>query len=104
MAWIDYKKAYDMVSQRWIMNCLKMYKISHDEKLESLAEKKIQRGIFQGDTLSPLLFKTTMVPLNHILQKFTARYKPSKSQEKINHLMYMNDIKLFAKTEKNLKS
>ena len=30
MAWIDYKKAYDMVPQSWIINCLKMYKISHE--------------------------------------------------------------------------
>ena len=28
MAWIDNKKAYDMVPQSWIINCLKMYKIS----------------------------------------------------------------------------
>ena len=27
MAWIDYKKAYDMVLQSWIIHCLKMYKI-----------------------------------------------------------------------------
>ena len=27
MAWIDYKKPYDMVPQSWILNCLKMYKI-----------------------------------------------------------------------------
>ena len=27
----------------------------------------------------------------------TAGYKLSRSQEKINHLMYMDDIKLFAK-------
>ena len=26
MAWIEYKKAYDMISQSWIINCLKMYK------------------------------------------------------------------------------
>ena len=30
MSWIDYKKAYDMVPQSWIINCLKMYKISHE--------------------------------------------------------------------------
>ena len=30
MAWIDYKKAYNMVTQSWIINCLKMYKISHE--------------------------------------------------------------------------
>ena len=28
--WIDYKKAYDMVPQSWIINCLKMYKISDE--------------------------------------------------------------------------
>ena len=35
-----------------------------------------------------------MIPLNHILRKCTARYKLSKSQEKISHQMYMDDIKL----------
>ena len=43
-----------------------------------------------------------MMPLNYILRKCTAGYKLTKSQEKINHLMYMNDIKLFAKNEKEL--
>ena len=70
MACIDYKKAYDMVPQSLIMKCLKIFKISHEviniiEKTmktwrveltageKSLAEIKIQRGIFQGDALSP---------------------------------------------------
>ncbi len=30
MAWIDYKKAYDMVPQSGIIHCHKMYKISHE--------------------------------------------------------------------------
>ena len=30
MAWIDYKKAYDMVPQSWIINCPKTYNISHE--------------------------------------------------------------------------
>ena len=41
-----------------------------------------------------------MMPLNHILRKCTAGYKHSKSQERINHLMYKDDIKLFAQNEK----
>ena len=40
------------------------------------------------------------MPLNHILRKYTPGYKPSRSKEKINHLMYIDDIKLFAKNEK----
>ena len=121
MAWIDNKKAYDMVPQSWIINCLKMYKISHEIKTfiektmktwrveltaggRSLAEIKIQRGISQGDVLSPLLFKIATIPLNHILRKCKAGYWLSKLQEQINHLMYMNGIKLFAKNEKYLET
>ena len=47
-----------------------------------LAEAKIQRVIFQGDALSPLLFIIAMMPLNHILRKWTAGYKLGTSQEK----------------------
>ena len=121
MAWIDYKKAYDMVSQSWIINCFKMYKISNEvikfiEKTmktwrweltwggRSFVEAKIQRGIFQGDALSPLLFIIAMMPLNHKLRKCTAGYKLSRSQEKINHLIYMDDVKLFVKTKKELET
>ena len=42
--------------------------------------------------------------LNHILRKCTGGYKLSKSQEKINHLIYMNDVKLFAKSEKEFEN
>ena len=45
-----------------------------------------------------------MMPLKHILRKFTAGYKLIESQEKINHLMYKDDIKQFAKIEKELET
>ena len=110
MAWIDYKNAYDMLPQSWILHCLKMYKMSHEVinfieqtmntwRVEltaggrSKAKTKIQRGIFQRDAQSSLLFIIAMMLLNHILRKCTARYKLTRSQEKINHLMYMDDIK-----------
>ena len=101
-----------MVLQSWIINCLKMYKISDEvinliEKTmktcwveltaggKSFAETKIPRGILQGDALSPLLFITAMMSLYHI----HSWKQLSKSQEKINHLMY---IKL-KKMKKNWK-
>ena len=43
-----------------------------------LAEAKIQREIFQGNALSPLLFITAMMPQNHILRKCTAGIKKTQ--------------------------
>ena len=45
------------------------------EKKQLQAEVKIQRGIFHGDSLSPLLFATVMLPLNSILRKCKEGYK-----------------------------
>ena len=45
-----------------------------------------------------------MMPLNHILRKCTAEYKLSRSQKKINHLIYMDDIKLLTENEKGLET
>ena len=69
---------------------------------KSLAEAKIQRGIFQGDALSPLLFIIAMMPHNQLFRKCIAEYKLSKSQENIYHLMYIDDTKL-QKMKKNWK-
>ena len=88
----------------FIEKIMKTWKVELPAGGKSLAEAKFQRGIFQGDALSPLLFVIAMIPLNHILRKFTDRYKLSKSLEKINHLMYMDDIKLFVKNEKRIGS
>ena len=43
-----------------------------------------------------------MLPLNHILRKYKSGFRLSKSQEMINHLMWTNNIKLFAEGEKEL--
>ena len=70
----------------------------------NLAAANLQRGIFQGDALSPLLFIIAKMTLNQIFRKCTTGYKFSKSPETINHLIYIDDIKLFAKNEKQLET
>ena len=114
------QKGIWMVPQSWIIDCLKTYKIYNkvikfiEETMKkwrveltaggkNLAEVKIQRGIFQGDEWSRLLFVIVMILLNYILRKCTGGYKLYKLLEKINYLMYMDNIKLFTKNEKELE-
>ena len=117
MAWIDYKKAYDMVPHSWISECLEMFGIANNVqdflnnsmkswKLElnasgkTLGEVDIRRGIFQGDSLSPLLFVLCMVPLTWLLRRAKAGYEWGNKGFKLNHLLFMDDLKLFAKRTK----
>ena len=58
----------------------------------------------QRDSLSPLQFALTTMPLSHIHWKCTGCYNLHKSQENVNYLMYMDDIKLFVKNEKELET
>ena len=76
MAWIDYQKAFDRVPQSWIIKSLELIGINNkvisftkkvvnywktsmclhaENKLIETEDIKIQCGIFQGDSLSPLI-------------------------------------------------
>ena len=87
----------------FIEKTMKIWRVEMTAGGTILAEAKIQRGIFQGDAPVPLLFVITMMPLNQIHRKCTGGYKLHKLQGKINHPIYMDDIKLFAKMKKNWK-
>ena len=69
---------------------------------ETLGKVKIKRGIFQGDSLSPLLFVLCLTPLTEILRKAKAGY--ILDDIKVNHLLFMDDLKLLAKNEKEINS
>ena len=122
MAWIDYKKdltygplkldsklskciKYLLPDEviKFIEKTMETWRMELKAEEKSLREVKIQRGIFHEDPLSPLLFVIVMMTLNHIFRKCTAGYKFSKFKEKINHLIYMDDIKMFAKNGKELE-
>ena len=45
-----------------------------------------------------------MIPLTLILRKTQIIYQLKKGGEKINHLLFMDDLKLFAKSEKQINS
>ena len=81
MAWVDFRKACDMVPYVWIIKALKLMgnlspnviallkstMVDLKTKLISgdinLGEVNINRGIFQGECSSPLLFIISVIPL-----------------------------------------
>jgi hypothetical protein len=121
MGWIDYKKAYDMIPHSWIIHVLKEMKIARNirrlieqsmanwnTRLETqgggtLGNIEIRRGIFQGDSLSPLLFVMALIPLTIMLRRMKSGYM-MKNKSKINHLLYMDDLKVYAKNNMELES
>ena len=121
MAWIDYRKACDMIPHSWISECLEVFGVAENTKkflvnsmnkwkLEltsngvSLGNVEIRGGIFQGDSLSPLLFVLCMVSLSLILRKVKFHYEFGDKKTRLNHLLFMDDLKLFAKSNGQIDS
>ena len=121
VAWIDYRKAYDMVPYSWIEKCMSMFGVAVNVRSflsesvkhwntelnagqSRLVNVKIKRGSFQGDSLSPRLFVMTMIPLTLMLRTTNIFYEVRKKGERINHLLFMDDLKLFAKSVDQIDS
>ncbi len=89
------KKAFDSVLHSWIMQSLDLRKVqktrwkntitlSHTGGQTVIPHVKIQTGIFQGDSLPPLLFCITVEPLSKILKKYDIGYNLNKSRGQKN--------------------
>ena len=50
------------------------------------------------------MFVLALIPLSLILRKAKAAYEFSESKEKINYLLFMDDLKLYSRSEKGLDS
>ena len=83
----------------FLQKSIQQWRLSLTSSGDDLGEVNVKRGIFQGDSLSPLLFVLCMVPLSLILKKVNACYKWGKKEYKVNHLLFMDDLKLYAKSE-----
>ena len=68
----------------------------------SLGEVKVKREISQGASLSPLLFVINLIPMSFILRRVKAGSEFGNEEISINHLLYMDNLKLFGKNENEL--
>ena len=59
-------------------------------------------AILKGDSLSSLLYCRELVALTHELNIADCGYQVHKTERKISHLLYMNDLKLLVRDEDEL--
>ena len=98
-----------MIPQSWISECLEVFGVAENTKnflvnsmnkwkLEltsngaSLGNVEIRRGIFEGNSLSPLLFVLCLVPLSLILRRVKFHYEFGDKKTRINHLFFMDNL------------
>ena len=71
---------------------------------ETLSEVKVSRDISQGDSVLPVLFVITLIPLSILPRDMKAGYMLGEVREKINNLLFTDDLKLCGKTMQELGS
>ena len=119
MAWVDYRKAYDMVPHSWIIESLRLAQVAQNI-IEFIARSmsnwktdltacgqmlgtvNIKIFIFQGDSLSPLISILCIIPMTKNLRQMRAGYM--LGNVKVNNLLFMDDLKAFGKNEKEIDS
>ena len=122
--WLDYKKAFDSVPHSWLIQALKLAKVPQKvvNAIETLTNRrhtiltinnrdesmtteiiKFLKGIFQGDSLSVLLFIISLNPLSFMLKK-TKGYFIGEKRE-INHTrnFFADDLKTFVQTSSSIQ-
>ncbi len=121
--WIDVKKAYDSVSHSWVLKMLEIHRFP--EKIRRVIAEimknwntvlivpledgdinsepiPITNGLFQGDVMSGDCFKLSLNPVSWELRR-SQGYKLSRPiSEKITHVFFMDDLKIFIMTLQKL--
>lgn len=124
LGWIDYQKAFDSVPHSWLIEALELIGTAKevisfckesiktwrttihlklpDSELQT-RPMQIRKGIFQGDSLSPLLFCIAMAPLSRLINELKVGYKITNANRPISHLIYMDDLKLVCSSKAQIR-
>ena len=62
-------------NRTFLQKSMQQWRLSLTANGDDLVEVNVERRIFQGDSLSPLLFALSMVSLSLILKRVNACYK-----------------------------
>ena len=122
--WLDYRKAFDSIPHSWLIKSLKLAKIPNNiiSAIKNLAESwytivhlndnnetivsdliKIIKGIYQGDSLSVMLFVLALNPLSHLLRMRNGYpYGKNRHYQHTNNF-FVDDLKLFSTNINNIK-
>jgi len=65
---------------------------------------EINTGIFQGDSLCPLILCIALITLTRELNRSNCGYQVYGSERKISNLLYIDHLKLIRKREEELRN
>ena len=119
MAWVDFRKAYDVVPHTWIIKDLKLigaatsiiallkstiivWKTELISGQINLSEVNINQGIFNEDSFTPLPFITSLFHLTLVLRKIKQGYLSETGKYKLKHLILMGDLKAYKRNQNGM--
>ena len=110
-----------MVSHSWILNTLEL--IGAAMNIIELLKRSIRswrtilfsgknvlgkinmtQSTFQGDSLSTLLFVVAVIPVTIILRTLKQEHSFRKDKERLNHLLFMDNLKLCGSNDNEINS
>ena len=122
MVYVDYAKAFDSVPHQWTLDIMTAYKISpiiinflaaamklwrtdlslhYEGGCLLVQDIQFKRGIYQGDSLSPLLFIISINPISLLLNRKCKGYHLGDIH--ISHTLFMDDLKGYCNNPRSVK-
>ena len=122
--WLDYRKAFYSVPHDWIIKALQpargpknqfesikrltkqwatILNLSREDQGLTSDETHYANSIFQGDSLSVLLFIFSVNPLSFMLRQLKGYFFDEDPKSKVTQNFFVHDLKLFASNEIEIK-